>query len=72
MFIFYILSLPLVDEGRAGNIAYLDFSKAFDTVLHNILIEKLMKCGLDEHAVRWIKNWLNYQAQKVEQSLVRG
>lgn len=52
MFIFFILSLPLVDEGRAGNIVYLDFSKAFDTGLHNILIEKLMKCGHDWHAVR--------------------
>ncbi|GAB0181772.1 mitochondrial enolase superfamily member 1 [Grus japonensis] len=37
-----------VDEGRAVGVVYLDFSKAFDTISHNILISKLRKCGLDE------------------------
>ena len=34
-----------VDEGRAVNVAYLDFSKAFDTVSHNILLGKPRKSG---------------------------
>jgi len=46
-------------EGRAVDIVCLDFSKASDTVSHNILLGKLRKCGLDEWTVRWIKNWLN-------------
>ncbi|GAB0184165.1 mitochondrial enolase superfamily member 1 [Grus japonensis] len=54
-----------VDEGRAVDVVYLDFSKAFDTVSHNILIGKLRKCGLDEWTVRWIDNWLNGRAQRV-------
>ncbi|GAB0210022.1 mitochondrial enolase superfamily member 1 [Grus japonensis] len=53
-----------VDKGRAVDV-YLDFSKAFDTVSHNILIGKLRKCGLDEWTVRWVENWLNGRAQRV-------
>jgi len=41
-----------VDEGRAMDAVYLDFSKAFDAVSHNILLGKLRKCGLDEWSVR--------------------
>ena len=55
----------LVGEGRAVDIVYLAFSKAFDTVSQKILIEKLMMYGLDEQTVRWIENWLNVQAQRV-------
>lgn len=38
----------LVDEGRTVNTVCLDFSKAFDTVSNNILIDKLLNYGLDE------------------------
>jgi len=54
-----------VDEGRAVDVVYLDVSKAFDTVSHNILLGKLRKCGLDECSVRWIENWLNGRTQRV-------
>ncbi|PKU31592.1 rna-directed dna polymerase from mobile element jockey- hypothetical protein [Limosa lapponica baueri] len=55
----------LAVEGRAVDIVYLDLSKVFDTVSHKILIQKLMKYGLDEQTVRWIENWLNGWAQTV-------
>jgi len=54
-----------VDEERVVDVVYLDFSKAFDTVSHNIPISKLGKCGLDEWSVRWIENWLNGRTQRV-------
>jgi len=54
-----------VDGGRAVDVVYPDFSKAFDTVSHNILLGKLRKCGLDEWSVRWIENWLNGRTQRV-------
>ncbi|PKU39325.1 rna-directed dna polymerase from mobile element jockey- hypothetical protein [Limosa lapponica baueri] len=53
------------DEGRLVDVVYLDFSKAFDTVSHSILIGKLRKCGLDEWTVGWIENWLKDRAQVV-------
>lgn len=46
-----------VDEGRALDIAYLDFSKAFDAISQNILLGKLKKCGIGQWKVRWIENW---------------
>ncbi|PKU35296.1 hypothetical protein llap_14400 [Limosa lapponica baueri] len=54
-----------IDEGRAVDVVYLDFSKAFDTASHSILIGKLRKCALDEWTVRWIENWLKDRAQRV-------
>lgn len=43
----------------AVDIAYLSFSKAFDTDPSKILIEMLLKYGLDEQMLRWVKQWLN-------------
>ncbi|GAB0205570.1 mitochondrial enolase superfamily member 1 [Grus japonensis] len=62
---FYVSMTNRMDEGRAVDVVYLDFSKAFDTVSHNILISKLRKCGLGEWTVRWVENWLNGRAQRV-------
>ena len=53
---FYDEVTGLVDKGRAVDIVYLDFSKAFDTASCKILIENLLKYGLDEQTVKWIEN----------------
>ncbi|PKU41933.1 rna-directed dna polymerase from mobile element jockey-like [Limosa lapponica baueri] len=53
------------DEGKDVDVVYLDFSKAFDTVSHSILLEKLAAHGLDGSALHWVKNWLEGQAQRV-------
>ncbi|KAJ7418643.1 protein Wnt-4-like protein [Pitangus sulphuratus] len=48
-----------VNEGKAVDVVYLDFSKAFDTVPHNILLEELAAHGLDRCTLSWVKNWLD-------------
>ncbi|GAB0195155.1 mitochondrial enolase superfamily member 1 [Grus japonensis] len=55
----------LVDEGKAVDVVYLDFSKAFDTVSHSILLEKLAAHGLNRRTLCWVKNWLDGQAQRI-------
>ncbi|GAB0188176.1 mitochondrial enolase superfamily member 1 [Grus japonensis] len=59
---FYDKVTCLMDEGKAVDVVYLDFSKAFDTISHSILLEKLAAYGLDGHTLRWVKNWLDGQA----------
>ncbi|CAM4519637.1 unnamed protein product [Lepidochelys olivacea] len=54
-----------VDEGKAVDMVFLDFSKAFDMVSHSILASKLKKYGLDEWTIIWIESWLDCRAQRV-------
>ncbi|CAM5090233.1 unnamed protein product [Natator depressus] len=62
---FYDKITGSVDEGKAVDMLFLDFSKAFDMVSHSILASKLKKYGLDEWTIRWIENWLDCRAQRV-------
>ncbi|RMC19060.1 hypothetical protein DUI87_03664 [Hirundo rustica rustica] len=40
-------------------------SKAFDTVSHSTLLEKLAARGLDRSTLGWVRNWLDGRAQRV-------
>ncbi|KAK4828466.1 hypothetical protein QYF61_026691 [Mycteria americana] len=52
----------LVDEGKAVDVVYVGFSKAFDTISHSILLlQKLAAHGLDGRTLHWVKKmaaWL--------------
>ncbi|CAM5141555.1 unnamed protein product [Natator depressus] len=54
-----------VDEAKAVDVLFLDFSKAFDTVSHSILASKLKKYVLDEWTIMWIESWLDRRDQRV-------
>ena len=54
-----------VDEGKAVDIVYLDFKKAFDKVPHRRLLAKVRACGVVGQVANWIANWLRGRKQKV-------
>uniref|UniRef100_A0A8U8BM73 Uncharacterized protein n=1 Tax=Geospiza parvula TaxID=87175 RepID=A0A8U8BM73_GEOPR len=62
---FYDQVTRLVGAGKAVDVVYLDFSKAFDTVSHSVLLDKLAAHGLDRSTLCWIRNWLHGRAQRV-------
>ena len=55
----------MYEEGRAVDIIYLDFQKAFDKVPHKKLIKKLESHGIRGHILHWISDWLSNRKQRV-------
>ena len=56
--IFYDKVASWMDKGQVIDVVYLDFSKAFDVVSHQILLDKLLGLGFDELVVNWIRSFL--------------
>ncbi|KAK4833058.1 hypothetical protein QYF61_027720 [Mycteria americana] len=57
---FYDKVTHLADQGKPVDVGFLDFSKAFDTVSHSILLDKMSSVQLDKSIIRWVSNWLGY------------
>ena len=62
---FYEAVSDWVDEGKAVDIVYLDFKKAFDKVPHRRLLAKVRACGVAGQVAKLIANWLCDRKQRV-------
>jgi hypothetical protein len=55
-----------VEEGRGTGMLFLDLKKAFDTVNHDLLIQKLRQYGFGNSSLAWFTNYLSNRQQAVE------
>ncbi|KAJ7409718.1 hypothetical protein WISP_112914 [Willisornis vidua] len=53
------------DQGKPVDVIFLDFSKAFDTVSHSILLDKMSNTQLDKHIMWWMSSWITGGTQRV-------
>ena len=54
-----------LDQGESVVGVLLDFSKAFDTVDHNILLQEMDKYGICDVELQWFKDYLSNRMQYV-------
>jgi hypothetical protein len=54
-----------VDKKIPVDIAVFDFSKAFDSVPHNLLLSKLVSYGIDDKLISWLSSFLLARRQRV-------
>ena len=61
-----------LDNGECVIGIFLDFSKAFDTVNHSLLIDKLYHYGIRGNALEWFRSYLSDISQYVSYDGVRS
>ena len=54
-----------IEQNESFDVVYLDFRKAFDTVPHYRLLEKLKAYGIVGNVLKWIEAFLSGRTQKV-------
>ena len=47
-----------IENGRIVDALYLDFSRAFDSLNHDLLVEKMRKYGVSSDSLRWLSSYL--------------
>ena len=55
----------MLDDGSSIDVAYFDYSKAFDKVSHRLLLLKLKAYGIEGKLLVWLEAWLAKRRQRV-------
>ena len=58
-------ALEAIDGGKVTGVLFVDTSKAFDSINHNVLLGKLEHMGLSRRALRWFTSYLTDRRQSV-------
>lgn len=61
-----------LDAKHDTDVAYLDLTKAFDSIPHNILIQKIIHLGFPDHFIDFAKSYLADRKQSVVINAVRS
>ena len=57
--------LENIDKGLLTGLIFLDLSKAFGTVDHSNMLDKLTSLGMNRSAVQWFRSYLTMHTQSV-------
>ena len=53
-----------IDNGLVNGVVFIDLKKAFDTIDHQIILQKLRNYGIDHCSLKWFKSYLTGRTQK--------
>ena len=56
--------LQNTEDGLVTGVVFLDLKKAFDTLIHRVLLLKLRALGVDDSAAAWFKSYLTNRCQR--------
>ena len=57
--------LKNMDNSEVTGVVFIDIAKAFDTVKHSLVIDKLQNIGIKNLELEWFRSYLNNRKQKV-------
>ena len=53
-----------IDNGLLNGVVFIDLTKAFDTIDHEIILRKMSYLGVDQEAIKWFSSYLSGRTQR--------
>ena len=55
-----------IENGLLNGVVFIDLTKAFDTIDHEIILRKMSFLGVDQAAIRWFLSYLSGRTQRCD------